>query len=151
MRQTVPGAPAANIGSDFPPCRRRKIGRPLFAIWAILSVVWTAGVCYNIYQRVCTQADMSRDVERDLDLVNCTGQQCDASMAESSNTPAESKLDIVSTYIKFGSVDMAEATIGPPAILLVFVLAGIFLMRRREAQAGDTDMAADTQLKQTGG
>jgi MYXO-CTERM domain-containing protein len=115
----------------------RRPGRPLFAIWAVLSVLWTGGVGYNIYQRVCTQADMSRDVERDLDLISCTGQQC-ASVADS---PTESKLDIVSTYIKFGSMDMAEATIGPPAILLLIVLGGIFMMRRREARPSSRDLS----------
>jgi MYXO-CTERM domain-containing protein len=100
-------------------------------------VLWTGGVGYNIYQRVCTQADMSRDVERDLDLVSCTGEQC-ASVGDS---PTESKLDIVSTYIKFGSMDMAEATIGPPAILLLIVLGGIFMMRRRETRPSDRNLS----------
>src|SRR6202012_4483325 len=41
--------------------------RFLLALWVVLSLGWGTAVGYDLYQRVAMQADMSRDVESDLD------------------------------------------------------------------------------------
>jgi hypothetical protein len=116
--------------------------RPMLGIWMILSLMWGTAVCYNICQRVSMQADMSRDVESDLDqgFVNasCTGAQCGGTNAATAKTQNWS--GIASTYIKFGSDEMAESVFGPPAVLLLMGLSTLFVLRRRPASADRTQI-----------
>jgi hypothetical protein len=108
--------------------------RWLLAIWVILSICWGAAVGYDLYQRISMQADMSRDVEADLDggFVNasCAGAQCGTAL-----TKATARLQnwrgIASTYLKFGSDEMAAFALGPPAGLLIVGIGAAFFMRRR--------------------
>ena len=115
-------------------------GRRLFAIWAIFSGLWMAAVGYELYERVSTQADMSRDVENDLDqgfiTASCVGAKCNSDGSESSRFvyPTQNWMGIASTYLRFGSDEMAETVLGPPAALLVIGLGGVFLIRRRLAR-----------------
>jgi hypothetical protein len=113
------------------PSRRVKV-RWLLASWAVLSVLWCGGVSYNVYQRITTQADMSRDVEADLDqgFVNasCGGSQCGGGAAVQQT---ENWSGIASTYFKFGSTDMIEYTFGPPLVLLILGVSTFFMVRLR--------------------
>jgi hypothetical protein len=115
--------------------RRVKI-RWLLAGWAALSVLWAGGVSYNVYQRISTQADMSRDVEADLDqgFVNasCSGSQCGGGEAV---RKTQNWSGIASTYFRFGSTDMIEYTFGPPLVLLVLGTTTTLMLRRRRANA----------------
>jgi hypothetical protein len=107
--------------------------RWLLSIWAILSVMWGVAVGYDLCQRVSMQADMSRDVENDLDQgfvgASCTGAQCIGKSANAARTQNWS--GIASTYIKFGSNEMAECILGPPLALLAIGLGAVFVLRRR--------------------
>ncbi len=119
------------------PRRSRRIkARWLLATWAILSVLWAGGVSYNVYQRISTQADMSRDVEADLDqgFVNasCSGQQCGGSDAV---RKTQNWNGIASTYFRFGSTDMMEYTFGPPIVLLILGTSMTLMLRRRRSSA----------------
>jgi hypothetical protein len=103
-------------------------------IWAVLSVIWVAAVGYTICQRVTMQADMSREVEQELDqgfvVASCTGPRC---ATPAGTAAAQNWSGIASTYIKFGSDEMAESVFGPPAALLIIGLGVILGMRRRLA------------------
>src|SRR5450631_4413792 len=74
--------PAAH---DAPAVRRPWYLRTgwLLVIWAALSVLWISAVGYDLYQRVSMQANMSRDVEKDLDqgfkTASCVGATCERS------------------------------------------------------------------------
>jgi hypothetical protein len=91
-------------------------------------------VGYDLYQRISMQADMSRDVEADLDggfaNASCSGAQCGTAM-----TKAAARLQnwrgIASTYLKFGSDEMAAFALGPPAGLLIVGIGATLIMRRR--------------------
>jgi hypothetical protein len=108
--------------------------RWLLAIWVFLSICWGAAVGYDLYQRISMQADMSRDVEADLDggflNASCTGAQCGTAL-----TKATARLQnwrgIASTYLKFGSDEMAAFALGPPAGLLIVGIGATLFMRRR--------------------
>ena len=124
---------------DRPAWYRRT--RLLLAAWAALSVFWLAGAGYEIYQRVSLQAEMSRDVERDLDqgFVNasCVGAGCGTANAEVAH-PArltENLTEILLTYIRFGSDEMVETVFGPPIVLLIAGIGAIVTIRRRRAPA----------------
>jgi hypothetical protein len=108
-------------------------GRWLLAFWVVLSICWGAAVGYDLYQRISMQADMSRDVEADLDggFVNasCSGAQC--GMAAKATARLQNWRGIASTYLKFGSDEMAAFALGPPAGLLVIGIGAAFFMRRR--------------------
>src|ERR1700744_4317839 len=84
--------------------------RFLLALWIVLSLGWGTAVGYDLYQRVSMQADMSRDVESDLDQgfapANCTGKDCGVVSAKTAQTWNWS--GIFSTYLKFGSDEMAK-------------------------------------------
>ena len=111
----------------------------LLVIWAALSVLWISAVGYDLYQRVSIQAAMSRDVENDLDqgfkTASCVGATCE-STAPQAVPQTQNWMGIASTYVRFGSDEMAESVFGPPAALLVIGLAGVFVMRRRRDTAG---------------
>jgi hypothetical protein len=113
---------------------RRVKARWLLASWAALSVLWAGGVSYNVCQRISTQADMSRDVEADLDqgFVNaaCSGAQCSGSEAVKKT---QNWSGIASTFFKFGSTDMIEYTFGPPIVLLVLGTSATLMFRRRRS------------------
>jgi hypothetical protein len=118
------------------PKRSRRIKtRWLVASWAALSVLWGAGVSYNLCQRISTQADMSRDVEADLDQgfenASCTGPQCSADAVKKTQDWS----GIASTYFKFGSTDMIEYTFGPPVVLLILGTSLTLMLRRRRSSA----------------
>ncbi len=106
----------------------------LLVIWAALSLLWISAVGYELYQRVSLQADMSRDVENDLDqgfkTASCVGAACVSSVPQAVPR-TQNWMGIASTYIRFGSDEMAECVFGPPAALMVMGLAGVFMMRRR--------------------
>jgi hypothetical protein len=137
---TAAGGPVSNGACGAPqayaaqtPIRRtgRLKIRYFLAIWAVLSVAWISASAYNIYQRVDEQADMSMDVEHDLDQgltpVACTGK-CLTGVPES---PAFSRFEIASTFFRFGSVEMGECVFGPPVGLLLVGLGAISVLRRR--------------------
>jgi len=106
--------------------------RFLLALWVVLSLGWGTAVGYDLYQRVAMQADMSRDVESDLDQgfvsAKCTGVDCSVS-AKAAQT--WNLTGIFSTYLKFGSNEMAAWALGPPAALLIFGIGATVLLRRR--------------------
>ncbi len=129
----APFAGASDIGEAMP--------RPWYlqwrwflSIWVALSLIWSAAVGYNLYQRISMQADMSRDVEADLDqgFVNasCSGAACGGSAA---TARTQNWSGIAQTYIKFGSDEMAECIFGPPAALLIIGAGTLFAFRRRPA------------------
>jgi hypothetical protein len=112
-------------------------GRWLLALWVVLSLGWGAAVAYDLYQRVSMQADMSRDVESDLDqgFVNasCAGTECGNGAAKMART--WDWTGIASTYIKFGSDEMAAFALGPPAALLIIGFGTMLVLRRRARKA----------------
>jgi hypothetical protein len=123
----------ADTAETVIPKRSRRIkARWLLAGWAVLSILWAGGVSYNVYQRISTQADMSRDVEADLDqgFVNasCSGTQCGGSEAV---RKTQNWSGIASTYFRFGSTDMMEYTFGPPIVLLILGTSATLMFRRR--------------------
>jgi hypothetical protein len=127
----------ADAAETVIPKRSRRVkARWLLAGWAGLSVLWAGGVSYDVYQRIRTQADMSRDVEADLDqgFVNasCGGAQCGGGEAVQKT---QNWSGIASTYFKFGSTDMMEYTFGPPVVLLVLGTSLTLMLRRRRTSA----------------
>lgn len=131
--QTAFGGPrtdsnAASIASP----RKRHIGVWLFAGWAVLSVAWAGFMLMDLYNRVADQADMSREVEQELDSGLCSGAPCEAALHE---TPQEDWSNIAETYLQFGYVPLLEWTILPPALLLAAGLGGAIMMRRRRMAA----------------
>ena len=111
--------------------------RLLLALWVVLSLGWGTAVGYDLYQRVTMQADMSRDVESDLDSgfasASCTGKDCGIVSAKTAQTWNWS--GIFSTYLKFGSDEMATWALGPPAGLLLLGFGATLLLRRRHRRA----------------
>jgi hypothetical protein len=107
--------------------------RLLLALWIVLSAGWGAAVGYDLYQRVSMQADMSRDVESDLDQgfvpASCAGKECGTVSAKTAQT--WNLGGIFSTYLKFGSDEMAEWALGPPAALLILGIGATVMLRRR--------------------
>lgn len=120
-------------------------GRWLLSLWAILSVMWGLAVGYDVYLRVSTQAEMARDVENDLDrgfvTESCADVPCGVTTTNAARTQNWSR--IASTYIKFGSNEMAESLFGPPAVLLVIGLGTVFVLHRRPAKANRTQISKD--------
>jgi hypothetical protein len=110
--------------------------RLLLALWVVLSLGWGAAVGYDLYQRVTMQADMSRDVESDLDSgfasANCVSKDCGVVSAKTAQTWNWS--GIFSTYLKFGSDEMAEWALGPPAGLLLLGIGATLMLRRRRTR-----------------
>lgn len=108
-------------------------GRWLLAFWVVLSIGWGTAVAYDLYERVSMQADMSRDVENDLDQgfvpASCTGTECGKAAAKAARTWNWS--GIASTYLKFGSDEMAAFALGPPAGLLIVGIGATLMLRRR--------------------
>ena len=109
--------------------------RTVLLIWAVLSAAWTGSVAYELYDRAQLQAEMARDVERDLNQgltpVSCAGPPCgEATDNESNRWP-----DIASTYLRFGGVEMEEFALLPPIILLVAGLGLAFAAKRRRRSA----------------
>ena len=100
--------------------------RALFLAWVILSLAWAAGVGYHIYHRVSLQTDMSRDVERDLDAGTCAGKSC----MPANIRAKQSWSNVASTYLRFGSMDMATSVMGPPVGVLLIGFGAIFVRRR---------------------
>jgi len=111
--------------------------RLLLALWVVLSLGWGTAVGYDLYQRVAMQADMSRDVESDLDQgfvsASCTGADCGKVSAKAAQT--WNLAGIFSTYLKFGSGEMAAWALGPPAGLLIFGIGAGVMLRRRARRA----------------
>jgi hypothetical protein len=125
------GTSEATDSTRSPRIYRVKM-RWFLATWFVLSVIWGGAVAYNVYQQISTQADMSRDVERDLDqgfvAASCTGADCGTGSAVERT---QNWSGIASTYLKFGSTDMLECAFGPPAILLVIGMGSLVALRRR--------------------
>lgn len=111
--------------------------RLLLALWIVLSLGWGSAVGYDLLQRVTMQADMSRDVESDLDSgfapTSCVGKDCGTVSSKAAQTWNWS--GIFSTYIKFGSDEMAEWALGPPAALLLLGIGASVMLRRRARRA----------------
>jgi hypothetical protein len=107
--------------------------RSLLAFWLVLSIAWGTAVAYDLYQRVSMQADMSRDVEADLDQgfanASCVGADCGKTSGKAAQTWNWS--GIATTYIKFGSDEMAAFALGPPATLLIVGIGATIMLRRR--------------------
>jgi hypothetical protein len=135
--ETVTPFPTASEAADRKVDARRWYfrGRWLLTMWALLSIGWGAAVGYDLCQRVSMQADMSRDIEAELDQgfqpASCVGAQCAAAAARTSKT--QNWYGIASTYLKFGSDEMAEFTLGPPLAVLMIGLGAMFVVRRRSA------------------
>jgi uncharacterized protein (TIGR03382 family) len=116
--------------------RRAHSGRVLrfrkfLAVWAAVSAIWMAGAIYNIYQRVDEQAAMSADVEHDLDA-SLSPSSCSGLCTATFNAAdAPDRLDIASTYLRFGSMEMGECVFGPPLALLLVGLGAFSALRRR--------------------
>ena len=114
---------------------RRAVGLWLFAIWVLVSLVWTGTVAADVYYRATAQADMSQEVERDLDLVSCEGRDCSkpnrSGLPENRSGPQEKWANIAATYVHFGYVSILEWTMLPPALLLVAGIGGTLMLRRR--------------------
>ena len=110
--------------------------RLLLGLWVVLSLGWGGAVGYDLYQRVAMQADMSRDVESDLDQgfvsAKCAGADCGSVSAKAAQT--WNLAGIFSTYLKFGSDEMAAWALGPPAGLLIFGIGATVVLRRRRAR-----------------
>ncbi len=111
--------------------------RLLLALWVVLSLGWGTAVGYDLYQRVTMQADMSRDVESDLDQgyvpASCTGKDCDGISAKTAQTWNWG--GIFSTYLGFGGNEMAAWGLGPPAGLLLLGFGATVMLRRRARRA----------------
>ena len=108
---------------------KRRLALWLFAGWAVLSVAWTGFVLMDLYNRATDQADMSREVERELDSDSCgNGPPCEAALRE---TPQENWSNIAETYVHFGYVPLLEWAVVPPALLLAVGLGGAVVIRRR--------------------
>src|SRR6185312_5356856 len=64
--------------------------RLLLALWVVLSLGWGTAVGYDLFQRVTMQADMSRDVESDLDSgfasASCVGKDCASVSSKAAQT-----------------------------------------------------------------
>jgi hypothetical protein len=110
--------------------------RSLLAIWLVVSLIWGGTVGYDLYHRATVQADMSRDVERDLDQsliqASCNGPSCSGSTTRVSDQ-TENWSDIASTYFRFGSLEIGEYALGPPVALLAVGLAALLVFRRRRS------------------
>jgi hypothetical protein len=82
------------------------------------------------------QADMSRDVESDLDQgyvsASCSGKDCGGISAKAAQTWNWG--GIFSTYLRFGSDEMAAWALGPPACLLFLGIGTSVMLRRRRAR-----------------
>ncbi len=127
--QGEPGPTGQRMPEMLSSTRRRfkPLGcRALFLVWVILSLAWAAGVGYHIYHKVSVQTDMARDVERDLDAGNCAGKSCMPANVQAK----QSWLNVASTYIRFGSMDMATSVVGPPVGILLIGFGAIFVRRR---------------------
>jgi hypothetical protein len=111
--------------------------RLLLGLWVVLSLGWGTAVGYDLYQRVTMQADMSRDVESDLDQgfvsAKCAAAECGGVSAKTART--WNWAGIFSTYIKFGSDEMAAWALGPPAGLLILGIGATVVLRRRARRA----------------
>jgi hypothetical protein len=123
----APGDSGAVCPSDAE-SRRWRAGPWLFAIWVLASLAWTGMVVANVYYRASAQADMSHEVELELDSVSCTGPDCSSPVHSG---PQEQWADIAETYVQFGYVSILEWAILPPAALLMTGVAGALLLRRR--------------------
>ncbi len=98
-------------------------------------MLWGASVGYNIYHRATVQADMSRDVERDLDQsfinASCKGASCAGEAPKASSDATQNWSDIASTYFQFDSMEIGEYALGPPLAVLAVGLAALVAIRRR--------------------
>lgn len=110
--------------------RTQRLGRWLLAFWAFASLIWTTSIAVDLYHRANAQADMSTEVEHDLDLIACTGPGCSGSEGSG---PQENWTKIAATYFHFGYVGILEWAMLPPVGLLVLGLGGAVLLRRRRA------------------
>ena len=103
--------------------------------WAVLSVAWTGYAAFDLYRRAEVQAEMARDVERDLDQglspISCSGSHCDKPVDNAQDRWA----DIASTYLRFGKVEMEEFVILPPIALLIAGLGILFTTKRLRRSA----------------
>jgi len=110
--------------------------RLLLALWVVLSLGWGTAVGYDLYQRVTMQADMSRDVESDLDQGfvsdSCGSKECGGISAKTAQTWNWG--GIFSTYLRFGSNEMAAWALGPPAGLLFLGIGATVMLRRRRTR-----------------
>jgi hypothetical protein len=107
----------------------------LLALWTILSLGWAAAVAIHVYDRANQEADVARDVERDLDTSACTGADC-AAQSSTHVGLRERWSDVAMTYLRFGYLPILEWSVGPPAALLVVGVGMIIVHRRRRIDDG---------------
>ena len=124
-----------SAGAQSQTRRANRFGwRSFLAIWAAISAVWLVAVAYDLYLRVSEQADMSADVEHDLDqglvAVNCSGAACGGGSTET----LQNRFDIAATYFRFGSDEMIESVFGPPIALLIAGSGVMMVLRRRRSR-----------------
>lgn len=108
--------------------RTRKWKRWIVTGWAVLSLAWIGGVAVNLIHKANVQAEMSRQIEREL-AAACKGPQC-AAQAAPSGQAYISQAAIIATYMHFGYRKIALWTLGPPVGALLLVMAGWALCRR---------------------
>jgi hypothetical protein len=96
-------------------------------LWALLSTLWVGGVAIELYNRATLQADMSRDIEQELDSNACVGPKC----ATPRITASQHWKEIAQTYLQFGYVRILEWAALPPLAMLLIGCGGCVLLRRR--------------------
>ena len=139
------GAPGGSGGGPSAPHdsarqRRRILGRGLLVVWALASLAWTASVMADFYYRACNQADMSAEIDRDLDTVACAGPGCmGTGTAAVILAPQEDWTKVASTYLHFGYVDIIEwAALPPMGLLAICIGSSALRIRRRRPDRKST-------------
>ena len=84
---------------------RARRGRKLIAIWAVLSIGWAGAVVVEVCHQARVQADLTGDIDHDLDPVACVGPSCtdDSASDADRNWPM-----IVVTYLQWDMAGIAE-------------------------------------------
>ena len=132
--QAAFGAPQPGSGTSvaLPIQPKRRFVAWLFTAWAVLSLAWTGFILMDLYNKAAAQADMSREVEDELDSASCTHSPCPAALR---TTPQEEWSNIAQTYLQLGYVPILEWTVVPPVALLAIGIGGIVMMRRLRVAA----------------
>jgi hypothetical protein len=130
----APGSGEALSASDDPASKRRRlIGPGVFIVWVLASLAWTVWVGADFYYRACDQADMSAEIDRDLNTVACTGPDC---TGPAMPAPQEDWTKVATTYLHFGYASIIEwAALPPLGLLAIFVGSSAACRRRRPGPA----------------
>ncbi len=111
--------------------RRRILGPGILIVWVTASLAWTAYVATDFYHRACDQADMSAEIDHDLDAAACAGPNCPGAGPPA---PQEDWTKVASTYLHFGYVSIMEWAMLPPLGLLLIFVGSSAIHRRRSGQ-----------------